>query len=75
MAGIDGAAVRVLREKDGQSATEFAERVGITLKYLSDIERQQRNLRRNPGLIKRMAEALNVPISMIEEGRETEAAS
>jgi transcriptional regulator with XRE-family HTH domain len=67
MAGINGAAVRVLREKDGQSATEFAERVGITLKYLSDIERDQRNLRRNPALVKRIAEALNVPLSAVQE--------
>lgn len=78
MAGINGAAVKVLREKDGQSATDFAKRLGISLSYLGDIERGDRsNLRRSPDLIKRIAEALNVPVSAVQErvGDDEEAAA
>lgn len=63
---IDGAALRVLREKDGYSASAFAERLGISLTYLSDIELGRRTLKRNPDLIGRAADLLNVPRSMIE---------
>lgn len=73
MAGVNGAAVKVLRDKDGQSATEFAKRLGISLSYLGDIEAGRSNLRRNPGLIKRIAEALNVPVSSIEKRGDDEA--
>jgi transcriptional regulator with XRE-family HTH domain len=64
---IDGAAVRVLREKDGYTATAFAEKLGISLTYLGDIESGRRTLKRNPELIGRIAETLNVPRSMIEQ--------
>ncbi len=70
MAAINGNALRILREKDGYSRTQFAERVGISLQYLCDIEDGRRFLKRNPGLIKTMAEALNVPSSMIETRHE-----
>ncbi len=63
--GVDGAAVRVLRVRDGQSSTAFARAIGIGLPYLSDIEAGRRNLKRNPALIKRMAEELRVPMSML----------
>lgn len=63
---IDGAALRILREKDGFTATAFAKQVGISLTYLGDIETGKRTLKRNPTLIKKLAEALNVPTSMIE---------
>lgn len=63
---IDGPALKVLREKDGYSRTDLAKRLNISLQYLCDIEDGRRTLKRNPGLIGRMAEALNVPRSMIE---------
>lgn len=63
---IDGPALRILREKDGYSATAFAERLGISLTYLGDIESGRRTLERNPDLIGKAAEVLNVPRSMIE---------
>lgn len=63
---IDPAALQVLREKDGYSATDFASRLGISVQYLCDIESGRRTLKRNPELINRMAEILNVPRSMLE---------
>lgn len=62
---IDGSALKILREKDGYSLSAFALKVGVSLSYLMDIESGRRTLKRNPGLIKRMAEALDVPMSMI----------
>lgn len=75
---IDGAAVKVIREKDGASRTEFANRVGISMTYLCDIEEGRRTLKRNPGLIKRIAEGLGVPTTMVQKsapGEPVEAAS
>lgn len=63
---IDGSAVKTLRQKDGASRTQFASAIGISLTYLCDIEAGRKLLKRNPGLIKRIAETLNVPMSMIE---------
>lgn len=63
---IDGAALRILREKDGASRTQFAALIGISMEYLCDIEAGRRTLKRNPGLVKKIAETLNVPTSMIE---------
>jgi len=63
---IDGAALKVLREKDGFTATDFANQLGISLSYLGDIETGRRRLKRNPALIKKAADLLNVPVSMIE---------
>lgn len=64
---INGAALKILREKDGSSRTEFAKQAGISLQYLCDIEEGRRTLKRNPGLIKSLAEVLNVPTSMLEQ--------
>ena len=63
---IDGAALRILREKDGYTVARLAETLGISPQYLGDIEAGRRTLKRNPGLIKKIAETLNVPTSMIE---------
>lgn len=63
---IDGPALRILREKDGYTATAFAKALGISLTYLGDIEKGKRSLKRNPELIGRAADLLNVPRSMIE---------
>jgi transcriptional regulator with XRE-family HTH domain len=74
MAAIDGEHVRILRVRNGESATDFAGRIGISLSYLGDIETGRRTLKRNPALIKRIADELKVPISMIEH-RASEVAS
>lgn len=63
---INGTALKVLREKDGYTAVAFAKEMGISLSYLCDIESGRRQLKRAPHLIKRFADTLNVPISMIE---------
>lgn len=74
MAGIDGSHVRILRERNGESATDFAKRLDISLTYLGDIETGRRTLKRNPGLVKRIADELAVPISMIEHRVDGETA-
>lgn len=66
MAVIDGGALRTLREKDGYTAKEFAAKAHISLQYLCDIEAGRRGLSRRPDLVKRFAELLNIPLSMIE---------
>jgi transcriptional regulator with XRE-family HTH domain len=63
---IDGEALRILREKDGYNQAAFAAAVEISPQYLGDIEAGRRTLKRNPGLIKKMADQLNVPMSMLE---------
>ena len=63
---INREALRIIREKDGHSLTSLAAAVEISPQYLGDIEAGRRTLKRNPGLIKRLAEALNVPTSMLE---------
>lgn len=70
---INAEALRVLREKDGYSRTLFAQQVGVSLQYLCDIEDGRRTLKRNPGLIRRMATVLNVPVSMLERRAPGEA--
>ncbi len=64
---IDAEALTILREKDGYTKTAFAQRVGISLQYLCDIEKGRRNCK--PNVIRSMAEALNVPVSMLEKRR------
>lgn len=63
---IDHHALRVLMEKDGSTPTNLAARVGISPQYMSGILGGERTLKRSPGLIKKLAEALNVPTSMLE---------
>ena len=67
MAGIDGAALRILREKDGYELKALAAAVGISPQYLCDIEAKRRKLKRNPGLIKALANTLGVPMSMLQQ--------
>ena len=63
---IDHEALGILREKDGYSAARFAKEAGLSLSYYCRIESGERSLKRNPALIKKFAEILNVPISMLE---------
>lgn len=64
---IDHEALRVLREKDGYQLKELAAAVEVSPQYLGDIEAGRRTLKRNPGLIKKLAIALNVPVSMLQK--------
>jgi len=65
MPAIDGAHLRVIRERDGSSQVSLAERLGISPQYLADIEAGRRTLKRNPALIKKIANVLDIPVSMI----------
>lgn len=59
--------LRVIREKDGHSLTSLARVAGMSLGYLSDLE----NGRRWPNaqMTKKLAVALNVPVSVLEKPR------
>lgn len=60
--------LRVLREKDGHSLTSLAKAADMSLGYLSDLE----NGKRTPSapITKRLARALNVPVSVLEKPRQ-----
>lgn len=64
--------LRVLREKDGHSLTSLAKAADMSLSYLSDLE----NGRREPNarMTKKLAQALNVPVSVLEKARRIEVA-
>lgn len=59
--------LRVIREKDGHSLTSLAKAADMSLGYLSDLE----NGRREPNatVTKKLAVALNVPVSVLEKER------
>lgn len=61
---LDGNALNVLRRKDGHSLTSLAALSGYSVGYISDLESGRRL--GNPGVIKTLAAALNVPMSMLE---------
>lgn len=63
----------VLREKDGMSKTGLAANVGMSLGYLCDLE----NGKREPNAVmrKKLALALNVPVSMLEKRHFTAGAA
>jgi transcriptional regulator with XRE-family HTH domain len=69
MAGIDPTNLQVFREKERLSKVALAELAGISLSYYCDIEAGRRTLKRNPALIGRLADALNIPVSTIEARR------
>lgn len=58
-----GAAVRALRQSQGLSQEEFADRVGIHRTYIGDVERGERNI----GLLNvaRIASALHVTLAAL----------
>lgn len=66
MAGIDAEHLRRLMEKDGATVVHLAEQTGISRQYLGDILAGRRQLKRKPDLVKKLAVALNVPVSMLE---------
>lgn len=60
---VNPQAVRALRIKDGWSLAAFAREVGITPSHLSNIEAGRRGC--SPAALKRMADALVVPMSAL----------
>lgn len=59
--------LRVTRTKDGQSLAELARTSGVSLGYLSDLEGGHRWP--NPTQVKKLAKALNCPVSVLERTR------
>lgn len=57
--------LRVIRTKDGHTLTSLAEAAGMSLGYLSDLENGRR--RPNAKVTKKLAVALNVPVSVLEK--------
>lgn len=68
---LDNVALKVLREKDGQTRVGLAEATGYSLGYICDLETGRRG--GNPAVIKNLAQALNVPVSMLERRRTSAA--
>lgn len=73
--GIDSEHLAWAMNKGGWRPAKFAEAVGISPQYLSDILAGRSKLGRSPDLITKMADVLNIPRSMIEAKLEVEAAS
>jgi transcriptional regulator with XRE-family HTH domain len=59
--------LRVLREKDGHSLRTLAAAADMAYGYLADLENGRREP--NPRVTRKLAEALNVPISVLEKDR------
>jgi transcriptional regulator with XRE-family HTH domain len=59
--------LRVVRTKDGHSITSLAKAAGMSVSYLSELESGAREP--NAKIIKKLAVALNVPVSLIEKVR------
>lgn len=67
---INREALRILREKDGHTKTSLAKAAGMAVGYLADLENGHRP--GNAVVIAKLADALNVPKSMLEARREVE---
>lgn len=63
----------VLRKKDGHTKTTFARAADISLSYLSQLENGVRTP--NEAIIKRFADTLRVPVSVLEPQRDFEIAT
>lgn len=55
--------LQVLRERDGHTLTSLAKKAGISLGYVSDLEKGRRNP--TPQVTKVLAIALDVPYSVL----------
>lgn len=60
---LDSEALHVLRVKDGHTLTSLAKASGYTVGYVNDLEKGRRE--GNAAVIKRLAVALDVPVSML----------
>lgn len=66
-------AVTYAREKAGLTKTELANRVGVALSLISQIESGKRNA--TPAMLLRLADALNCPLVVLERKRCTSSRS
>lgn len=62
--------LRTIRELNGDSLTSLHQRSGVSLSYLSQLENGVREP--NPVVTKKLARALNVPVSVLEKHRRDE---
>lgn len=60
-------AVTYAREKAGLTRTQLAEMCGVSLSLISEIEKGTRNA--TPAMIRKLAEALNCPVVILERKR------
>jgi len=63
--------LRVVRTKDGHSLASLAKASGVSLGYLSDLEGGHRWP--NPTQVKKLALALNCPVSVLERHRTSDS--
>jgi transcriptional regulator with XRE-family HTH domain len=61
---VNAEALTAIRRKDGQSMAQLARAARISRQYLNDIEKRRRSA--GPDVRRRLAMALNVPVSAIE---------
>lgn len=62
---VDPVALRREMAKEGVTPKAFAAQLGVSLSYMCDILSGRRRVKRNPVLIRRMADALNCRVSTI----------
>src|ERR1700761_1190784 len=67
----NGLAIRVIREKDGQSQSALAKAVGIAQPSLSEIENETVNAKLVT--LNRIARQLHIPVGAITRGRHADA--
>lgn len=69
--GHEPAALTYAREQAGLSRTQLAERLGVSLSLVSEMESGTRSA--TPEMLIRLAEALNCPRVVLESKREVNA--
>lgn len=65
MTAIDPKALRKEMDRAGVRPKDLAADLGISLSYLCDIQAGRRRLKRNPVLIRRIADSLDCRVSSI----------
>lgn len=65
LVAVDGPFVRQERIARGWTIPQFADELGISRQYLTDIEAKRRLLKRRPDLIKKMADTLGIPVTKL----------
>lgn len=60
-------AVAWARDRSGLTMTDLADRLGVSLSLISEIEKGTRNA--NPPMLRKIAEALNCPVVVLERKR------
>ena len=63
--------LRAIRTKDGTTLTDLHHKTGTSLSHLSDLENGRRLP--TPQILKKLARALNVPVSVLERQRHTDS--